>query len=51
MFKCFGGDNIISLMGKVYKVLRIMPNMMDSSFLPLLYDSLFCKFLVVSVVF
>lgn len=51
IFKCSDGDNTISLMGKPYKILRIMPNIMDSAFLPLLYNSLFCKSLVVSVLF
>jgi hypothetical protein len=43
MFKYSDGDDIFSLMRKAYKILRIMPNIMDSSFLSLLLDSLFCK--------
>jgi hypothetical protein len=40
MFKC-SCDDIFRLIRKVYKILRILPNIMDSSFLPLLYDLCF----------
>jgi hypothetical protein len=57
MFKC-SCDDIFRLIRKVYKILRILPNIMDSSFPPLLYDLCFvslwlfqCFFKVVAFIF